>query len=69
VSGWRKRQVVDKQIKAECNNLLKALVGEAMMDPWWLSPNKAFDGRRPVDTNIDLVYSYLLNNAFGGEYL
>ena len=69
MSGWRKRQVSNLQIKDQCNLLLKAMVGEALVGKWWTSPNRAFDGKRPVEADIDLVYSYLLNNAFGGEYL
>lgn len=69
MTGWRKKQISEVKAKEHCDMLLEALVGPALVEKWWDSPNKAFDGRKPRDTEISLVHSYLLSNAYGGEYL
>lgn len=69
MSGWRKNQVGELKVREHCNMLLEAMVGKDLAPQWWDSPNRAFDGRKPRDTELSLVHSYLLNNAFGGEYL
>ena len=56
------------QYKQRCNWFLAALVGSNLVDNWWGSPNKAFDGRTPAGMwLIDYmsVYNYLMNAASG----
>ena len=53
------------------NLLLQALVGKDLSDKWWHGPNNAFGGLTPAAQwllNPDVVYSYLLSHAYGGEY-
>lgn len=56
-------------MKARCNALLTALVGKTLVDNWWKSPNKAFDGATPAEVfEVDpgLVLSYLMKFYEGG---
>lgn len=69
MSGWRKVQIEELKIKDHCNRLLEAMVGVDLVSKWWDSPNKAFDGKKPRDTDINVVHSYLLSHAFGGQYM
>jgi hypothetical protein len=47
-----------------CNKMLLSLLGsETLIELWWLSPNKAFDGRTPEnvfkeDPNSVIEYIY-----------
>lgn len=53
------------------NLLVKALVGENLVDAWWNGRNRAFNGLTPNEQwgiNPEVVYSYLLSHAYGGEY-
>ena len=53
-------------IKTQCNNLLRALVGENHMDLWWNSRNKAFDLLTPAEIfelDPNKVLNYLLTHA------
>lgn len=68
MSGWRKKQIGELQVKEHCDLLLEALVGPALVERWWASPNAAFDGIPPREVGIERVHSYLLSHAYGGEY-
>jgi folate-dependent tRNA-U54 methylase TrmFO/GidA len=54
------------------NRILYALLGsEELVQKWWESPNKAFDGMTPIemlDQDKDRVKNYLLAQL-SGEYL
>jgi hypothetical protein len=79
MSGWRKRQISDKYdydtIKAECDNMLKAMIGsDEFVKQWWNSSNMAFELKTPQELfesgrdGQSEVYSYLSHHAYGGEY-
>jgi hypothetical protein len=49
--------------------LLIAMLGSKLVDTWWSSPNKAFDGETPHNIWIKdyaKVYNYVMRNADGG---
>jgi hypothetical protein len=49
--------------------LVIAMVGDALADTWWSSPNKAFDGMTPAGQWIkdhESVYTYLMQHSQGG---
>lgn len=55
--------------KQRTQTLLTAMLGSKLVDAWWSSPNKAFDGKTPHDvwtTDYAKVYSYVMHNADGG---
>jgi hypothetical protein len=49
--------------------LLTAMLGLKLVDSWWSSPNKAFDGETPANVWVKdylKVYNYVMHNADGG---
>jgi hypothetical protein len=49
--------------------LVIAMVGDALADTWWSSPNKAFNGMTPAGQWIkdyESVYTYLMQHSQGG---
>ena len=46
--------------KAECDIMLRAMVGADNVKSWWQIPNRAFGVKKPFDCNLDKVYDYLL---------
>ena len=58
---------VNEKTLAKCNEILKALVGsDELIQQWWISPNRAFDGEIPDDlwntsAGRNKVYNYLLD--------
>jgi hypothetical protein len=53
--------------KKRCNALLMAMLGsQALVEQWWVSPNRAFDMEQPVNVNKNSVEQYLMNMAYGG---
>jgi len=49
--------------------LLTAMLGSKLVDTWWSSPNKAFNGETPAEvwlTDYFKVYNYVMRNADGG---
>jgi hypothetical protein len=52
----------------ECDRLIEAMVGKDLVDKWWSSPNKAFDGSTPAEVFSEdprSVYEYLMWHAYG----
>jgi hypothetical protein len=50
----------------DLNPYLKALLGEnELVEQWWSSPNKAFDGKCPKDVEYDAVEQYVMECCFG----
>ena len=53
------------------NEVLFAMLGSpSLVDRWWHSPNKAFDGNTPwavLDTDPKAVQAYI-NKYVGGDY-
>ena len=48
------------------NSMLLGMLGsDQLVEQWWLSPNKAFDNKRPVDVDQDEVRKYLMFHTFG----
>ena len=52
-------------VRDSCNEILSSLVGPALVERWWTSPNKAFNLRTPeslweTDNWIE-VYKYIKN--------
>ena len=46
--GWRKRQIEGVIIKSDINRHLQSMIGRSeLVDAWWDSENKAFDGKTP----------------------
>lgn len=60
---------MDKRIlKLRCDWLLTAMVGKAMVESWWNSPNKHWEMKLPKDVFEDTpedVYNYLMFHANG----
>lgn len=48
-------------VKQKSDLILRSLVGEALMDKWWNSPNKAFGMQKPLDVSETKVFNYLLD--------
>ena len=47
------------------NRILFGLLGsQDLVDRWWASPNKAFNGLCPRDVDIVEVHDYLIWHAF-----
>ena len=59
----------EQEFRAIANQLVVSLVGDALMESWWNSPNQAFDGRTPEtqwQSGSDAVVNYLMHHAFAG---
>jgi len=59
----------EEMFRVQCNQLVESLVGPDMIESWWNSPNKAFDGRTPEEQytlGSDQVVYYLMHHAFSG---
>jgi hypothetical protein len=53
--------------KERCDVLLAAVINHKEIEAkWWKSPNLGFNGRMPIECDINEVYEYLLLH-FGGE--
>ena len=50
-------------IKERCEALVIAMVGKELASGWWNSPNRAFNGQKPIDVELEVVYSYLMGYA------
>lgn len=48
--------------KTRINTILFALLGKKLLvEMWWNSPNKAFDGKTPNEIeDLDKIYTYLM---------
>lgn len=61
----RKREILESQHRSELSTLLESLLGsKELADKWWYSPNKAFDMKRPIDTDYNIVKDYLVWHTF-----
>jgi hypothetical protein len=61
---------VNKEIKDECDYMLKFQLGVSNIDVWWNSPNRAFDGDTPemvLEYDSATVLEYL-NDCSRGIY-
>ena len=45
--------------------LISMLGSNDLVDKWWISPNKAFDNKCPVDVDDQDVIKYLTSHCFG----
>ena len=45
--------------------LISMLGSNDLVDKWWISPNKAFDNKCPVDVDNQDVIKYLMSHCFG----
>lgn len=55
-------------IRARCEALVVAMVGQELADKWWNGPNKAFCGDTPAQIYSvapSAVYAYLMKSAEG----
>ena len=55
-------------LRADCDRLVTALVGEQLSSAWWSSANKAFDNQTPetvFETQPQQVLSYLMKCTTG----
>jgi hypothetical protein len=55
-------------IRQQCNDMLRAMVGENIIPKWWDSPNQAFDMQTPkivFDKDPNKVYTYLAQHCLG----
>lgn len=54
------------------DRLVVGLVGGGSSKQWWNSPNRAFEGRKPIDllneSEWERVRNYLMDSAYGGQY-
>lgn len=60
-------------VKSQCNMMLFGMLGSyELVDKWWESPNKAFEGRMPSELfegdEAMKVFDYISNYCYGGEY-
>lgn len=56
----------EDEMKSVCNDIVKSIVGEELVDRWWDSRNRAFLERTPKQMwkeDPTHVYEYLLNMA------
>lgn len=59
-----KEYKLDKYVmQGRCDALVIAMIGAELTDGWWNSPNKAFNGQKPIDVELEVVYSYLMGYA------
>ena len=59
----------EQEFRNIANNLVASMVGADLVDSWWASPNRAFEGRTPEQqwtTGSDAVVNYLMHHAFAG---
>jgi hypothetical protein len=59
----------EQEFRNIANNLVTSMVGPNQVESWWISPNRAFDGRTPEAqwaTGSDAVVNYLMHHAFAG---
>jgi len=65
----RKREImkwIEEKTNPSANSMLIAMLGsDALVEKWWVSPNKAFDNKCPVDVDQEKVVSYLMFHTFG----
>ena len=45
--------------------LISMLGSNDLVDKWWISPNKVFDNKCPVDVDNQDVIKYLMSHCFG----
>ena len=50
-------------MQGRCDALVIAMVGAELANGWWNSPNRAFNGQKPIDVELEVVYSYLMGYA------
>lgn len=50
--------------KNRLHPIVVALVGDALAENWWVSPNKAFKGKAPIDCDFMDVRDYLVWHAY-----
>jgi hypothetical protein len=41
------------------------LGNKELVEQWWHSPNKGFDGAHPIDVDPKKVQEYLISKAYG----
>jgi len=57
----RKREILESQHRSVISEALVVMLGsKELADAWWYSPNKAFDMKRPIDTDLEIVRDYLI---------
>ena len=59
----------EQEFRNIANQLVTSMVGPDLADNWWISPNRAFDGRTPEaqwQSGSDQVVNYLMHHAFSG---
>ena len=65
----RKREImkwIEEKTNPSANSMLIAMLGsDALVEKWWVSPNKAFDNKCPVDVDQQIVVEYLMWHSFG----
>jgi hypothetical protein len=65
----RKREImkwVNEGTNPSANSMLMAMLGsDELVSRWWVSPNKAFDNKCPVDVDQQIVVEYLMWHSFG----
>jgi len=63
---------VNSEMKSKYDRLLMALLGkEALVERWWVSKNKAFDMKTPLEMyaeNANRVDQYLKNQLNGSYF-
>ena len=56
--------------KETCDRLLASMLGSwDLVDKWWNSPNRAFDGKHPIEvfeSDKKAVINYIFHYAFAG---
>lgn len=56
--------------KETCDRLLASMLGSwELVEKWWVSPNKAFDGKHPINVfeqDRKRVINYLFHHAYAG---
>lgn len=65
----RKREIMkwmEEGTNPTANSMLMGMLGsDALVEKWWVSPNKAFDNKCPVDVDKQDVVEYLMWHSFG----
>jgi hypothetical protein len=62
----RKREILESQHRSVISEALVVMLGsKELADAWWYSHNKAFDMKRPIDTDLEIVRDYVIWHVSG----
>lgn len=51
----------DRMVRGRCEALAIAMMGRESANVWWITPNDAFNGSKPIHESPREVYTYLMS--------